>query len=181
TFQLTVGPESNYEKLIFALPDKTRLTLVDFPLHLPLELLGMETCLKVLSAIMLEQKVVLQSRDYNALTMSVMAFTAMLYPLQYMFPAIPLLPNSLEGGENLLLSPTPYLIGIPASFLSQKKDFRFPADVWLVDLDANKVSQFTLNYYSEKCDVLIIFVIRSSSNRLKNMNVTSSTYFQSFE
>ncbi|CAH8536336.1 unnamed protein product [Schistosoma bovis] len=136
---LTVGPESFYEKLIFALPDKTRLTLIDFPLHLPLELLGMETCLKVLSAIMLEQKVVLQSRDYNALTMSVMALTAMLYPLQYMFPAIPLLPNSLKGGENLLLSPTPFLIGIPATFLSQKTDFRFPADVWLVDLDANKM------------------------------------------
>ncbi|XP_018646720.1 map-kinase activating death domain protein,putative [Schistosoma mansoni] len=138
--RLTVGPETLYEKLIFALPDKTRLTLIDFPLHLPLELLGMETCLKVLTAIMLEQKVVLQSRDYNALTMSVMAFTAMLYPLQYMFPAIPLLPNSLKGGENLLLSPTPFLIGIPATFLSQKTDFRFPADVWLVDLDANKVN-----------------------------------------
>ncbi|RTG84067.1 uncharacterized protein DC041_0009747 [Schistosoma bovis] len=137
--KLTVGPESFYEKLIFALPDKTRLTLIDFPLHLPLELLGMETCLKVLSAIMLEQKVVLQSRDYNALTMSVMALTAMLYPLQYMFPAIPLLPNSLKGGENLLLSPTPFLIGIPATFLSQKTNFRFPADVWLVDLDANKM------------------------------------------
>ncbi|CAH8543491.1 unnamed protein product [Schistosoma rodhaini] len=137
--RLTVGPESFYEKLVFALPDKTRLTLIDFPLHLPLELLGMETCLKVLTAIMLEQKVVLQSRDYNALTMSVMALTAMLYPLQYMFPAIPLLPNSLKGGENLLLSPTPFLIGIPATFLSQKTDFRFPADVWLVDLDANKM------------------------------------------
>ncbi|KAH8875911.1 MAP kinase-activating death domain protein [Schistosoma japonicum] len=136
---LSVGPEALYEKLVFALPDKTRLTLIDFPLHLPLELLGMETCLKVLTAIMLEQKVVLQSRDYNALTMSVMAFTAMLYPLQYMFPAIPLLPNSLEGGENLLLSPTPFLIGIPATFLSQKTDFRFPADVWLVDLDTNKM------------------------------------------
>ncbi|KAK4472012.1 hypothetical protein MN116_005388, partial [Schistosoma mekongi] len=138
-FSLSVGPEVLYEKLVFALPDKTRLTLIDFPLHLPLELLGMETCLKVLTAIMLEQKVVLQSRDYNALTMSVMAFTAMLYPLQYMFPAIPLLPNSLEGGENLLLSPTPFLIGIPATFLSQKTDFRFPADVWLVDLDTNKM------------------------------------------
>lgn len=30
-----------------------------------------------------------------------MALTAMLYPLQYMFPAIPLLPNSLKGGENV--------------------------------------------------------------------------------
>ncbi|KAG5446280.1 MAP kinase-activating death domain protein, variant 2, partial [Clonorchis sinensis] len=110
-----------------------------FPLHLPLELLGVQTCLKVLTAIMLEQKVILQSRDYNALTMSVMAFTAMLYPLQYMFPAIPLLPTNLDGAENLLLSPTPFLIGIPANFLSQKKAFYIPPDVWLVDLDTNRL------------------------------------------
>ncbi|OON20464.1 DENN domain protein, partial [Opisthorchis viverrini] len=132
---LSAVPDSIEPPLIFALPDKTRLTLVDFPLHLPLELLGVQTCLKVLTAIMLEQK----SRDYNALTMSVMAFTAMLYPLQYMFPAIPLLPTNLDGAENLLLSPTPFLIGIPANFLSQKKSFYIPPDVWLVDLDTNRL------------------------------------------
>jgi len=42
---------------VFALPDHTRFSLVDFPLHLPLELLGVDTCLKVLSCIMLEHKV----------------------------------------------------------------------------------------------------------------------------
>ncbi|KAF5401599.1 hypothetical protein PHET_05016, partial [Paragonimus heterotremus] len=137
---LSLLPKSvSQPPLVFALPDKTRLTLVDFPLHLPLELLGIETCLSVWIAIMLEQKVILQSRDYNALTMSVMALTAMLYPLQYMFPAIPLLPTSLEGAENLLLSPTPYLIGIPANFLKEKKPFVIPPDVWLVDLDTNQM------------------------------------------
>ncbi|THD22209.1 putative Map-kinase activating death domain protein [Fasciola hepatica] len=138
--QLSAVPEwYRTNPLVFALPDKTRLSLIDFPLHLPLELLGVETCLKVLTAIMLERKVILQSRDYNALTMSVMAFSALLYPLQYMFPAIPLLPNSLAGAENLLLSPTPYLIGIPATFLNQKKGFLIPSDVWLVDLDTNRM------------------------------------------
>ena len=43
--------------LTFALPDPKRFELDDFPLHLPLELLGVDTCLKVLSAIMLEHKV----------------------------------------------------------------------------------------------------------------------------
>ena len=33
--------------LLFALPDRTRFSLCDFPLHLPLELLGVETCLMV--------------------------------------------------------------------------------------------------------------------------------------
>ena len=33
--------------LIFALPDRDRLSLCDFPLHLPLELLGVTKCLQV--------------------------------------------------------------------------------------------------------------------------------------
>ena len=39
----------------------------------------------------------------------------------------------------LLLAPTPYIIGVPASFLRYKKNFRLPDDVWLIDLDANRV------------------------------------------
>lgn len=39
----------------------------------------------------------------------------------------------------LLLAPTPYIIGIPSSFLMFKKHFKLPDDVWLVDLDTNKI------------------------------------------
>uniref|UniRef100_A0A8D0GAB8 MAP kinase-activating death domain protein n=1 Tax=Sphenodon punctatus TaxID=8508 RepID=A0A8D0GAB8_SPHPU len=125
--------------LTFALPDPSRFSLVDFPLHLPLELLGVDACLQVLTCILLEHKVVLQSRDYNALSMSVMAFVAMIYPLEYMFPVIPLLPTCMASAEQLLLAPTPYIIGVPASFFLYKLDFKMPDDVWLVDLDTNKV------------------------------------------
>ncbi|VEL22200.1 unnamed protein product [Protopolystoma xenopodis] len=38
------------------MPDKTRLSLTDFSLHLPMELLGVEQCLRVLICLMLEQK-----------------------------------------------------------------------------------------------------------------------------
>uniref|UniRef100_A0A1I8JJU3 MAP kinase-activating death domain protein n=1 Tax=Macrostomum lignano TaxID=282301 RepID=A0A1I8JJU3_9PLAT len=137
--QLTVLPESDYPPLLFALPDRSRLSLADFPLHLPLELLGVDTCLQVLTCILLENKVLIQSRDENALTMSVLAFVAMLYPMQYMFPVIPLLPTCMASAEQLLLAPTPYIIGVPASFLLYKKNFCLPSDVWLVDLDANKI------------------------------------------
>ncbi|XP_053304294.1 MAP kinase-activating death domain protein isoform X10 [Spea bombifrons] len=125
--------------LTFALPDPSRFSLVDFPLHLPLELLGVDACLQVLSCILLEHKVVMQSRDYNALSMSVMAFVSMIYPLEYMFPVIPLLPTCMASAEQLLLAPTPYIIGVPASFFLYKSDFKMPDDVWLVDLDTNKV------------------------------------------
>lgn len=39
----------------------------------------------------------------------------------------------------LLLAPTPFLIGVPATFFRYKPQFSLPDDVWLVDLDANKV------------------------------------------
>ena len=42
--QLLPDPHST---ICFALPDPTRLSLIDFPLHLPLELLGVKQCLKV--------------------------------------------------------------------------------------------------------------------------------------
>ncbi|KOB76445.1 Uncharacterized protein OBRU01_02082 [Operophtera brumata] len=71
----------------------------------------------------IRNKVVVQSRDYNALSMSVMALVSMLYPLEYMFPAIPLLPSCMNCAEQLLLAPTPFLIGIPATFLTYKKNF----------------------------------------------------------
>ncbi|XP_068627547.1 MAP kinase-activating death domain protein [Battus philenor] len=137
--ELEVLSPTAHAPLLFALPDHTRFTLVDFPLHLPLELLGVDTCLKVLTLILMENKVVVQSRDYNALSMSVMALVAMLYPLEYMFPAIPLLPSCMSCAEQLLLAPTPFLIGIPATFLTYKKNFRLPDDIWLVDLDATKL------------------------------------------
>ncbi len=46
-------------------------------------------------------QLILQSRDYNALTMSVMAFVSMLYPLEYMFPVIPLLPTCMGYAEQV--------------------------------------------------------------------------------
>ncbi len=42
--------------MLFALPDHTRFNLVDFPIHLPLELLGVDLCLKVFTLILLENK-----------------------------------------------------------------------------------------------------------------------------
>lgn len=125
---------------MFALPDHTRFSLVDFPLHLPLELLGVDTCMKVLTLILMENKLLFISRDYNALSMSVIAFVTMIYPLEYMFPVIPLLPTCMSCAEQLLLAPTPFVIGIPATFLMYKKNFQLPDDIWQIDLDSNKLT-----------------------------------------
>jgi hypothetical protein len=71
--------------------------------------------------------------------MCVMALVALLYPLEYMFPVIPLLPDFMPSSEQLLLAPTPYIIGLPASFFMCKK-ITVPSDVVLVDLDTNEMT-----------------------------------------
>ncbi|VDD75330.1 unnamed protein product [Mesocestoides corti] len=121
------------------MPDKSRLSLVDFSFYLPIELLGIDKCINVILAVLLEQKVLLKSRDYNALTMCVLALTKMLYPLQYMFPVIPFLPTSLPNAEQILLSPTPFLIGIPSSFLQEKGQKISLSEILLVDLDSGQL------------------------------------------
>ena len=39
----------------------------------------------------------------------------------------------------LLLAPTPYIIGLPTTFLACKRNTPLPDDVWLVDLDAAQI------------------------------------------
>lgn len=52
----------------------------------------------------------MQSRDYNALSMSVMAFVTMIYPLEYMFPVIPLLPTCMSSAEQVLVAFTSFSV-----------------------------------------------------------------------
>ena len=46
-------------------------------------------------------QIIFQSQDYSALSMSVLALVAMLYPLEYCFPVIPLLPVCMSGAEQV--------------------------------------------------------------------------------
>lgn len=69
--------------------------------------------------------------------MCILSIVALLYPLEYMFPVIPLLPAYMPSAEQLLLAPTPFLIGVPSSFFHHRKIRDLPSDVILVDLDTN--------------------------------------------
>uniref|UniRef100_A0A183DAC4 MAP kinase-activating death domain protein n=1 Tax=Gongylonema pulchrum TaxID=637853 RepID=A0A183DAC4_9BILA len=80
----------------------------------------------------------LQSRNYNAVSMCVLAMVALMYPLEYMFPVIPLLPSFMPSAEQLLYAPTPFVIGLPASFFAHKA-IDIPSDVIVVDLDTNQL------------------------------------------
>lgn len=126
----------------------------------------------------------IQSRDYNALTMSVIALTSLLYPLEYMFPIIPLLPTCMNSAEQLLLAPTPFVIGVPASFFRYKSEgFQMPSDVWVVDLDSNKVCEMNSREYRLFCCMdfwkALFKFLTSINNCLVDQTITLNLPFHS--
>ncbi|OAF71711.1 Connecdenn 2 [Intoshia linei] len=137
--QMDLLPQSIGNTLVFASPDITRFELIDFPFHIPFELIGVEKCITILKLILFEQKIIFKSRDYNTLTMTITAFINMLSPMKYMFPLIPLLPASMPQSEQIFLAPTPYVIGVSKCFFDQDKKLKIPNDVWMIDIDSSEI------------------------------------------
>lgn len=166
--QLNILPSALHPPLIFALPGKTRFSLIDLPLHLPLELLGVDHVVRVLTCVMLEYKV----RYVIGFYLKRFSGCASIARLQRRLAVrtgvgsttlsfgihVPCDTTAADTyapcGERkkstrrdfftafilqLLLAPTPYIIGVPSSFFRAKNIPKLPEDVVLVDLDANKV------------------------------------------
>ena len=124
------------QQICFQYTDKTKLPYLDVNCSLPLALLGPDNFVKVIIMLILEYKIVVISRNLSALTQSIETFVALLYPLEFMFCVIPLLPQQLQGSTNILTAPTPYIIGVTHSLVNSVK---IPGDVYMVDLDANTI------------------------------------------
>eukprot|EP00118_Oscarella_pearsei_P011603 m.79085 g.79085 ORF g.79085 m.79085 type:complete len:134 (+) comp36121_c0_seq33:871-1272(+) len=79
------------------------------------------------------------SVDYQTVSVCVMALLVYMYPLEYVYPVIPLLPTSMPQAETILQTPAPFLVGVPASFFHPRRGVECPNDVTLVDLDTGEV------------------------------------------
>lgn len=53
--------DKHHSPIVLALPNSSRFTLTDFPVHLPVELLGVETFIRVFTCMLLQHKVSLNS------------------------------------------------------------------------------------------------------------------------
>jgi len=71
--------------------------------------LSFETLLSVLSAIMLEKKIVLYSNNLRLLSAMVLSLTPLIRPFVYQSVIIPLLPRTMSS---MLEAPVPFLIGL---------------------------------------------------------------------
>lgn len=128
--------------IIVGCPPPTRLPIFNLPVYVMFEQLEIYFVIEIYKLLLMEQKIILHSRSYEFVSQCVMTIQGLLYPLQYLFPVIPLLPTCLPNAENLLLVPTPYFIGVSSTFL-KKLDNIHRTETWIIDLDKKEISEPT--------------------------------------
>ncbi|XP_075044599.1 myotubularin-related protein 13 isoform X2 [Mixophyes fleayi] len=95
--------------------------------------LGIQNVLSLLCAVLTENKVLFHSSSFQRLSDACRALEALMYPLKYSYPYIPILPAQLL---EVLSSPTPFIIGVHSIFCSELHDL---LDVIIADLDGGTI------------------------------------------
>jgi hypothetical protein len=101
-----------------------------------LKALGPRTMCLVLTALLCEKKVIMVSKHLSLLTMMGSVLLRLLRPLSWSHVYLPLAP--LRIARDLLQCPTPFLLGIPASYLQEADPFPIPGDAAFVHLDSGE-------------------------------------------
>ncbi|XP_043914864.1 myotubularin-related protein 13 [Protopterus annectens] len=95
--------------------------------------LGIQNILRLFCAVLTEQKIVFHSTSYQRLSDACRALEALMFPLKYSYPYIPVLPGQLL---EVLSSPTPFIIGVHSSFHNEIQEL---LDVITADLDGGTI------------------------------------------
>ncbi|KAG8001562.1 Myotubularin-related protein 13, partial [Nibea albiflora] len=81
--------------------------------------LGIQNVLSLFCAVLTEHKVLFHSTSYQRLGEACRALEALMFPLKYSYPYIPILPSRLL---EVLSSPTPFIIGVHSMFQTEIQD-----------------------------------------------------------
>ncbi|KAG7327197.1 hypothetical protein KOW79_008803 [Hemibagrus wyckioides] len=95
--------------------------------------LGIQNVLSLFCAVLTEHKVLFHSSSYQRLGEACRALEALMFPLKYSYPYIPILPSGLL---EVLSSPTPFIIGVHSMFQSEILEL---LDVIIADLDGGTI------------------------------------------
>ncbi|KAJ7986078.1 hypothetical protein DPEC_G00347070 [Dallia pectoralis] len=95
--------------------------------------LGIQNVLSLFCAVLTEHKVLFHSTSYQRLGEASRALEALMFPLKYSYPYIPILPSRLL---EVLSSPTPFIIGVHSVFQSEIHEL---LDVIIADLDGGTI------------------------------------------
>ncbi|KAM9515200.1 DENN domain-containing protein 4B [Guaruba guarouba] len=126
---------SPYDSLLLCRPVASPLPLSGASFLTLLRTVGPETALALLVAVLTEHKLLIHSLRPDVLTSVGEALVAMIFPLRWQCPYIPLCPLALA---DVLCAPVPFIVGIHSSYFDRHEP---PRDVISVDLDTNTVSQ----------------------------------------
>ncbi|TTK78894.1 Myotubularin-related protein 13 [Bagarius yarrelli] len=94
---------------------------------------GIQNVLSLFCAVLTEHKVLFHSSSYQRLGEACRALEALMFPLKYSYPYIPILPSGLL---EVLSSPTPFIIGVHSMFQSEIQEL---LDVIIADLDGGTI------------------------------------------
>ncbi|XP_053576567.1 myotubularin-related protein 13 [Bombina bombina] len=95
--------------------------------------LGIQNVLSLFCAVLTENKVLFHSSSFQRLSDACRAVEALMFPLKYSYPYIPILPVQLL---EVLSSPTPFIIGVHSLFCTEIHDL---LDVIIADLDGGTI------------------------------------------
>ncbi|XP_074422567.1 DENN domain-containing protein 4B isoform X1 [Larus michahellis] len=126
---------SPYDNLLLCRPVSSPLPLSGASFLTLLQNLGPDNAVALLVAVLTEQKLLIHSLRPDVLTSVGEALVAMIFPLRWQCPYIPLCPLALA---DVLCAPVPFIVGIHSSYFDL---YEPPRDVIFIDLDTNTIFQ----------------------------------------
>ncbi|KAM9330665.1 DENN domain-containing protein 4C [Gastrophryne carolinensis] len=124
---------SAHDALVLSQPVSTPLPLSGANFSTLVMNLGPENCATLLQFVLLESKILLHSLRPAVLTGVAEAVVAMIFPIQWQCPYVPLCPLSLAG---VLSAPIPFIVGVDSRYFDL---YDPPQDVVCIDLDTSMV------------------------------------------
>ncbi|XP_033927224.1 DENN domain-containing protein 4B [Melopsittacus undulatus] len=125
---------SPYDSVLLCRPVSSPLPLSGASFLSLVRCVGPDTALVLLVAVLTEHKVLIHSLRPHRLTSVGEALVAMIFPLRWQCPYIPLCPLPLW---DVLSAPVPFIVGLHSSYFDLHEP---PRDVVCVDLDTNTVT-----------------------------------------
>ncbi|XP_055079077.1 DENN domain-containing protein 2D-like isoform X2 [Periophthalmus magnuspinnatus] len=174
-------PESGTEIIRLTRPLDSWLEHVDFGTLF--QYLSDVEVLLVFSAAVLERRIIFMADELSTLSQVLHAVAALLYPFTWQHTFISIVPKILM---DVVMAPTPYLLGVQKSLLGQLCD---TVDLLVVDLSEDKKETFTYSIGDEKTilppkiqtEILESLRARRQASTVEELNrVVSEAFLQFF-
>eukprot|EP00794_Sanderia_malayensis_P008881 gene8881-9831_t len=161
--ELSIEVELLGNRVMIPGADEPDRSVVDFDLHLPMLMLSIEDMLKVIAAILTEQRLIFISSNQALIPLVIECFFAFIEPFKWRRPYVPILPAKLV---DLIEAPGPFIMGCHSRLRTHIKQVirmeEIPAIV-IVDLDKQTIDTNS----RESLELLPDFASQALSVRLR--------------